>query len=298
VEIFFLIILLMSLGYLFNKFSIFPKETPNVLNLFIIYISLPAMVLLYIPQIEITKDIFSLVFIPFVVTFLGASTIIVLSKFFSWGKKTVGVLLLVGVLGNTSFLGIPIVEYYLGTKALPYVIIYDQLGTFLLLNTYGAIVIAVYSNDDKINKKIIIKKIFTFPPFVALIVAFMFHDLGFDEKALNILNILANTLVPVALISVGYSLQLKIPREDLSAFFVALLTKLIFIPIFAFLVVSMLKIDGLVRDVSILESAMAPMITAGALASMAGFSSRLSSSIVAYGILISFATTAIVFHYL
>ena len=41
---------------------------------------------------------------------------------------------------------------------------------------------------------------------------------------------------------------------------------------------------------------MAPMITAGAIASMAGLAPKLSSAIVGYGILISFITTAILFN--
>ena len=47
--------------------------------------------------------------------------------------------------------------------------------------------------------------------------------------------------------------------------------------------------------VSIMEAAMAPMITAGAIASMAGLAPRLSSAIVGSGILISFVTTGILF---
>jgi hypothetical protein len=39
---------------------------------------------------------------------------------------------------------------------------------------------------------------------------------------------------------------------------------------------------------------MAPMITAGAIASMAGLAPRLSSAIVGYGILFSFITTYII----
>ena len=43
---------------------------------------------------------------------------------------------------------------------------------------------------------------------------------------------------------------------------------------------------------------MAPMITAGAIASMAGLAPRLSSAIVGYGILISFLTTGVLFNIL
>jgi predicted permease len=51
---------------------------------------------------------------------------------------------------------------------------------------------------------------------------------------------------------------------------------------------------GLGLDVSIVESAMPSMITAGAMASMAGLAPRLTNAIVGYGIVISlFSTYAI-----
>lgn len=291
-ETFILIMLMMFCGYLFKRFNIFPAQTPQVLNLFIIYVSLPAMVLLYVPKITFSSEMLIPIMISWVTLICGAITIYILSKIFNWDKKTTGVLLLVGVLGNTSFLGIPIVSYYFGVTALPYVMIYDQLGSFLALSTYGAIIVAIYSSDDRIYIKHIIKKVITFPPFIALIIAFFLQGIEFNTGILNNLELLANTLVPIALISVGYSLQLKVPKDEFSAFSMGLITKLILIPIYAFIIVYIFSLEGLAVDVSILESAMGPMITAGILATNAGFSARLSSSIIGYGILLSFITTA------
>jgi len=285
----------MLLGYLFKKFEIFPKETPTVLNLFIIYVSLPAIVLLEVPKIVFSSAILIPVFIAWMVTLLGALTIIVFSKIFKWDRNITGALLLVGVLGNTSFIGIPIVSYYYGSEALPYVMIYDQLGTFLSLSTYGAVVVAIYSGDGSVKTKDIVKKIFTFPPFLSLLVAFGLHGMVFHEEILNILSTLGNTLIPVALISVGYSLQLKIDKKDMIPFMFGLSTKLVFIPLFALILVYIFGFKGLVSDISIMESAMGPMITAGVVASMAGLSPKLSSSIVGYGVILSIFTTAIVF---
>ncbi|MEA3512060.1 MAG: AEC family transporter, partial [Campylobacterota bacterium] len=295
IETFIFIVFLMFCGYLFRIYKIFPEQTAQVLNKYIIYVSLPAMVLLEVPKIILSKDIFIPLIIPWVITICGAFTIYVLSKLFNWDNKTTGVLLLVGVLGNTSFLGIPIVSHYLGDDALPYVMIYDQLGSFLLLSTYGAIVVSLYSNkNEKPNSKDILKKIFTFPPFIALILASFLHGIKFGEKTIDILSLLGDTLVPIALISVGFSLQLKIEKKDLSAFSFGLSTKLILIPFYSFIIVYIFNLDGLATDVSILESAMGPMITAGIVASASGFNEKLSSSIVGYGVVLSFLTTAIV----
>lgn len=297
---FIFILFLMLLGFTLKKIKIFPEQTSQVLNMFIIYISLPAIILNAVPKITFSSEILIPIFIAWSTTILGAISILILSKIFHWNKNTTGALLLVGVLGNTSFLGIPMASHFFGIESIPYVIIYDQIGSFLALSTYGAVVIAVYSDNDnaKVSVQNIIKKIFKFPPFIFLMIAFALNGVEFNTDISKALTTLGNTLIPLALISVGYNLQLKIPRKDMSPFLLGISNKLIIVPIFAFIIVYIFKFEGFITDVSLLESAMGPMITAGVVASMAGLSPKLVSSILGYGIFISIITVSIVFQLL
>lgn len=294
---FIFILFLMLLGFTLKKSKIFPEQTSQVLNLFIIYISLPAIIINEVPKITFSSEILIPVFIAWTTTILGAISILILSKVFKWNRNTTGALLLVGVLGNTSFIGIPMVSHYFGTEGLPYVIIYDQIGTFLALSTYGAVVIAIYSDNDgaKVSVQGIFKKIFKFPPFISLMIAFALNGVEFEPAISNALSTLGNTLIPLALISVGYNLQLKIPKKDMSPFLLGIANKLILLPIFAFIIVYFFGFEGFITDISLLESAMGPMITAGVVASMAGLAPKLVSSILGYGIFISIVTIAIAF---
>jgi len=52
--------------------------------------------------------------------------------------------------------------------------------------------------------------------------------------------------------------------------------------------------EGLAAEVSIRESTMGPMVTAGALASAAGLAPRLVAGIIGYGSLLSIGTTAVI----
>ena len=56
-ENFALIALAITIGYVLQKLNIFPSETPNILNKFIIYISLPAIILLQVPKLQFSFDI-------------------------------------------------------------------------------------------------------------------------------------------------------------------------------------------------------------------------------------------------
>jgi malate permease and related proteins len=183
----------------------------------------------------------------------------------------------------------------MGESAMPYVLVYDQLGTFIALATYGTFIASYYSNKNKITFKIMTLKVLTFPPFLSLIVALFLIGVEFNPIITKVLSSFASTIVPVALVAVGLQLQLKLPREEIKPFTVALIVKLIIAPLIAFIICKIFAWNNQASIVSIMEAGMAPMITAGAIASMAGLAPRLSTAIVGYGIIISFITTALLF---
>ena len=297
-ENFILIFLTIFLGYFLNKFSVFPDNSAITLNKFVIFISLPAMIFLQIPKLTLSFDVIIPVIISWSVIIISAILIFLLSKLLNFSKEITGALMLVAVLTNSSFLGIPIIEAYYKDAALPYIMVYDQLGTFLALATYGTFITAYYSAKTQITFSIISYKIITFPPFIALIISLFCIGIEFPPTAQTVLSSLASTIVPVALVAVGLQLQFKLPKSELLPFSTALTVKLIIAPIIAIIICTMFAWNNLASQVSILEAAMAPMITAGAMASMAGLAPRLSSAIVGYGAIISFVTTYIFFKFI
>lgn len=297
-ENFALIFIAIFIGYVIKKGDFFPKDAPIILNQFILYISAPALVLLKIPSLSFSKDIFIPVIISWVVMALSALVIFFLSKLFAFGKEVTGALLLVGVLGNTSYLGIPMVQAYFGEEALGYVLMYDQLGSFIALSTYATFISVYYSSTKSVNIKALFIKIVSFPPFIALLIALFFIGKPFIPIAQSVLVSLSATIVPLALVSVGLQLKFKLPSEDIKPFATALSVKLIFAPIVAITICYALSWDTQAALVSIMEASMAPMITAAAVASMAGLAPALSSAILGYGILFSFATTWVVYSFI
>lgn len=100
------------------------------------------------------------------------SVVLVLWIFRDAPRATQAALLLLIPLGNTSFFKFPMIEALMGAKSLQYAIIYDQLGSFLILATYGAFIVSHYG-DEQSSIKQTVSKIVLFPPFVALIVALL-----------------------------------------------------------------------------------------------------------------------------
>lgn len=297
-ENFALIFSAIFIGYILNKSDSFSKETPLILNQFILYISAPALVLLKIPQLSFSIETLIPVFIAWSVMSISAIAVFYLSKLFSFTKEVTGSLMLVAVLGNTSYLGIPIVSAYFGEDALGYVVMYDQLGSFIALSTYGTFISVYYSSTKEVDIRTLFLKILSFPPFIALIIALFFMGTSFHPVIQSVLASLASTIVPLALVAVGLQLRFKLPKEDMKPFGIALGVKLILAPIVAIAICYIFSWDNKATQISIMEASMAPMITAAAVASMSGLAPRLSSAIVGYGILLSFFTTWVVYNFI
>ena len=294
-ENFILILLAIAVGYFINRLNIFSKDAPAILNQFVIYISLPAMIILQVPKLTFSMDTLIPIIVAWCVMGISAILVLLFARIFSFSKEITGSLMLVAILTNSSFMGIPIINAYMGESSLAYILVYDQLGTFIALATYGTFIASYYSSKSQISFKIITLKVLTFPPFLSLVLALFLMGVEFHPVISKVLSSFANTIVPIALVAVGLQLQFKLPREDLKPFSVALFIKLIIAPIIAIIICKIFDWNNQASMVSIMEAAMAPMITAGAIASMAGLAPRLSSAIVGYGILISFITTGILF---
>ncbi|MBT8763568.1 AEC family transporter [Desulfohalobiaceae bacterium Ax17] len=296
---FIIIIAYLLIGILLRRISRFPDETGNVLNLFVIYVSLPALVLLKIPELTFSKELLVPTLMPWAMLLLSAFVVIILSKILKWDREVTGALLLLVPLGNTSFLGIPMVKAFFGDQAVSYAVLYDQLGSFLALATYGSLILALYG-QRKSTPSIydVAKKIITFPPFIALALAFLLKSFSYPIIINSLLQTLAATLVPVVMIAVGFQFTLRLRKQVVSPLCIGLAIKLVAAPLAALFISKLFGFSGPAAKVSIFEAGMPPMVSAGALAILAGLSPALTAALVGLGIILSFATLPLLYQFL
>src|SRR4051794_37154745 len=98
------------LGMLLRRLRSFPEDSPQVLNMFALYVSLPALILLKVPQIVFSWNMVVVALIPWGILLLSVLLVLLGARLWHWERSTTGVLLLVVPLGNTSFLGIPMIQ--------------------------------------------------------------------------------------------------------------------------------------------------------------------------------------------
>lgn len=286
-----LILIFLTLGFLARRQPKFPAETPQVLNTFVLYIALPALVLQKIPALQFNWDLLIPALVPWTLLLLVASVVLLLGRVLHWSREVIVALLIVLPLGNTSFLGFPMTEAFFGAAWMPYAMIYDQVGSFVTLATWSTILAAVYGqNQTAVTIRSISWRLLTFPPFIALVLALLLKNTGYPALMQQAIDALAQTLVPLIMFAVGFQLKLSFKGERLSPLLVGLGIKLLLMPVAALAGCLALGLSGKAVQVSVFEAAMPPMITAGAVAMMAGLAPRLIAALVGFGLLLSFVT--------
>lgn len=289
-----LLLLCLFVGFGLKRVPAFPKNGHLALNQFVIYVALPALALYYIPKIEISNQLWYPIGVAWLCFLLAFVFFFFLGRKLGWSNKLIGCLILTAGLGNTSFLGFPIIQALYGEEGLKTAIIVDQPGSFVVMATFGIIIAASFSNKQlKLNA--ILSKILLFPPFIAFVVACVLNALALDFPLVlqTVFQKLGATITPIALVSVGLQLTIDKNSQHWRFLTLGLVFKLIFIPAFFVLLYKfILQGNGIEIDVAIMESAMPPMITGCILASNYGLKPKLCSMMVGIGIPVSFLTLA------
>lgn len=287
-----LLILCIVSGLLLRRIPAFPANGYQALNLFVIYLSLPAVALYYVPKIPLSFFLLfpiSLSWLSFILSFIIFGF---LGKYLKWSDQLTGCLILTAGLGNTSFVGFPVLEALFGPEALATGVLIDQPGSFLVVSTLGVFTAVLYSQGN-IKTGFLLRKVITFPPFIAFILAFTlnFCRWDFPEELQSVFLKIGYTVVPLSLVSVG--LQLRFNRKSAYwRFLVAGLSyKLLIFPAFLFvLYYYIFGLEGDLLKICVIEAGMAPMITAAIIASSYKLKPVLGSMMISYGIPVSLIT--------
>jgi hypothetical protein len=284
---------LLACGVVAGRTGALPEGTAGVLDRVLISLALPGLVLSRFSTIPL--DATTLVPVAVAWTQLAVLVVLVLlaARIAGWSRSTTGTLLLCVPLGNTSFLGFPAVEALLGPDALPFAIVYDQLGTFLALATWGSFVAARWGAGPDPTTLAVLRRVVSFPPLIALAVALVGRTTGLPDTLLGVADALGATLTPLAMLSIG--LRLRLPeRTALGPLVTGLGLRMVLVPTVLVVLGIALDIDGRVWATTTLQSAMPPMITASVLATAAGMDERLATSLTGGGILLALGTLPLV----
>jgi malate permease and related proteins len=219
------------------------------------------------------------------------AVIVPLGRALRWSRQRTGAVLLASGWCNTAFVGLPMIVAYAGQKYLALGIVIDLCGSYLAVSTLG-IAIASLASSSRFNWRAVAKRIATFPPFLAILIAFATNHLDRPIWLSDIIDVLAHTLTPLAMAAVGCALRLDRVAGRLGPLFVGLGYRLLLAPLA--LVLMYLALDEAgdpAAKVAMLEMAMPPMLGASIIAMEHDLEPDLIALLIGVGVPLSMLTT-------
>lgn len=262
----------------------------TAIDVWVIRFALPVLIVSKMSRASIAPETLVPVAIAWSAMVVAAVCIVLVGRHRSWPSSAVGAVLMVGVLGNTSFLGLGVVGALLGERHLPSAISYDQLGTFLALATYGSLVAGRYGKGQS-GWRAIGTRLVRFPPFIALCSSPLMAFADPPSWVFSVLDLVGITVAPLAMFGLGWRFSLGAIRQQTEVMVVGLCIKMLLVPAGVLGVMTAVGASGRVEwHAALLQSAAPPMVTAGAVAVAAGLDAAVATSMVGVGTLLSFVT--------
>lgn len=287
----------LALGVLSKRLFALPEKAPLYINKFIINCALPAVILLKLPQLTLDHNALLPMLAPWSLAVILSTLIFVMARKFQWPREIVGAVLILSLYSNSSYLGFPMVRAFFGDEGMPYAIMFDQLGNFIMFATGTPILLALFINDDpdvereqKISALAIVKRIFSFPPFYALLAGLALNGVKYPVIVEQILSWLGLTLAPLAMFIVGLQLSWHVPAQFRQPLMIVLALRLLLSPALVLLFFLLTGHRELAARVTVFEAAMPTMVTAAIMAIGTNLSPRLCTAAVGFGLILSFVT--------
>lgn len=280
----------LALGMLVGRFARPPIGLAPALNWWLINIALPAMVLELVPRLQLDARMLYLAISQWLV-FAGSWAIFAaLGARLGWSRARTGGVTLVAGLGNTSFVGYPLIEALHGREGLGLAVVADQAGTFFALAVGGIVVASIYAGQ-RARPLDIVRRVLLFPAFIAMSIGLLVGALGgWPELIDGVLARIAQTLTPIALFVVGLRFRLLLARDQFTAVGFGLGYKLVLAPLAIWAIGLICAVHGMPLTIAVLQSAMAPMVSAAILADQHHLDPPVATSLLGLGVLLGFVT--------
>jgi len=285
-----ILIILILVSALLTQKKLLTENHMRWANSWIIWLALPSIALLNIPSLKISAQLLAPILSP-ILGFIGSFLFfyVLLRRFLEPKQRLV--LAVSGALGNTSFIGFPVISSLYAQDYMPIAIVIDQINFLLMASIAYALIV---SQNTTFHPWQSVKKIITFPSFIALVIALFIEPDFYHEGMVMLLEFLSASMSPVAMLIIGFYfakyVRLSIPKPVA----LGILYSLVLAPILTFGLLELLAItEQSIRTTSVIEAAMPPMTTIAILFSSHDIKPRLAAQLLCWGIAGSFITLPI-----
>ena len=284
------VFIFVALGYIFKKVK---HDISEALTEFVIYFSLPALALSKIRHMTFSHEVFSIIFIAYIAMALSLALGYCAGRYLKMDRKNLVTMMVIVGFGNTGFVGFSYIESFYSLHHVSYALVYDQIGTFIALMTFGIALIAWGGGQEQRVRDVAKQMVFS-PPLLAIVVAIGFQGTEFPSLIETILDKFQATLIPLVTAIVGMKLEFRMLSLYFKENMIALTLKMVIAPLLmliGFYFFADLKADWV--KVTFLETAMPPMTMAVVFGIRGGLNRELLINALALGIIFSFISIGV-----
>jgi len=280
-------------GYFFRKIKICTDEWVHILNQFVYYVSLPAIISVSFWQINVREPMFwSIVGTNTAAVVAYAVILFGFIQVLPWKRGSLkAAAFMVGIVGNTVYIGFPLLADAFGKNLLPYSI--AAATVHLVLGLVLSILAVEFWVIKSKRASAYILDFFKNPFFSSLAVGVVLSLLNFKGPVADMIQkpifMLGTTASPLALFALGGFLHGKFAPHHLSRSVLLTVVKLAVFPLLTWLFVSLMGLGADFTAISVVVASMPSAVTAFVIAEKY----HLDNELVANTILLSTAVSIV-----
>ncbi|MSO45118.1 MAG: AEC family transporter [Thermoleophilia bacterium] len=205
-------LVMIALGVVLRKTGVVKRENAIVLVQITLYVLLPALVLKIMIGTNLNWDLMLVPLVAFAATAVMVPLGLALARMLKLGRAATGATIILIAVANTGFFGLPLIAASQHDYSLAVAVIYDALGTGILIWTFNPIVASWFGRgeiDDSLRLRSSLKGLLL-PPMWCLVIGLILNLSGVHTlpDALQFpIDYLAAGLLPVVMLYAGLVLD-------------------------------------------------------------------------------------------
>lgn len=283
---------IVAIGAVLRATGILTAGDSKPLNAVIVNVALPAFVFQAVRRAELGPELWRVVAISWVVFAIMLGLAWLLSLVRASDRKRRGAFLLVSALGNTGYIGYPVTAALLGATAVPLAVFSDVFGTVFALVLVGFPLAARFGHSER-GRVNVLRELVTFPAVIALVAGLALRSLAIPIPVSSGLDMLANVVAPLIMLSVGVSLRPRALARGAADVALVAFLRLAVAPMAA-LMIGGLFLQGEVLRVGTLQAGMPAMMLSLAVGERFGLDTEFIASAIFVTTVLSAVTIPLV----
>lgn len=251
------IFLVIISGWLMRKFKIIKESWIIILNGFAYYVSLPALIIASFWDIDfLNSESLRIIFWSSAAIIIFSFAVFVVLQFLKINKNLKATIFLSATVGNTIYIGFPLVDLSFGKEYLSKGIL---IGVIYLVAPLLISIFAIrywHSKDHSLKKQLrdFLRNPLMISVFVGIILSFLKFDYAIIDSVKKSFVMLGATASPVALFTLGEFFYGRFLKKDLGLVFFSSFLKIIAFPLLIVLMFLFAEKNGDFQILNLLSS--------------------------------------------